>query len=504
MKDIARKSLMAASLLAAALVLPSCENDDFASGKKGKAEGEVTVSVNTKNELTTRAGSYEQFEAVELKSDGMTLFLTGSKSVFNENILGESAKTRGEIVTTDSIHIQRSSFDVNVLNNGADYAGIAGTINNKIVYSGGKWKFQEEVDWPDAEPKALDFWAYSYGSGSTFTRGTDYKSFEFTGPTPGTSRTDASLMQDLLVAHTGAVDPRVNDKNITESDVEIHFYHALAAVRFDVADVFNSDNNSEDPMKYVSVLVTGIKKDGKGTYNGGMSYGWETTGDVVTYEQVLYDDSKGEGNELSSLNDRTMFFIPQDLTDVRFTFRLVNASQNKEYVLSTNEFGTNKWEAGYIYNYTIGKDVWGSVGIEVAETFDQASGKKEDVKVSNTRSSAAYVRATVVANWCTSGTTSKVYAPYEGQIIYNTEDWIYNESDGYYYSKRPLTGYSDSEALIEQFTCPSQAPDSPYKIHLEMNIIAQAVTYDQKDGHSYTMEWAWDVPQEVYNQIENL
>lgn len=111
------------------------------------------------------------------------------------------------------------------------------------------------------------------------------------------------------------------------------------------------------------------------------------------------------------------------------------------------------------------------------ETFDGKT--KENVKIKNTGTTDAYIRAMIVANWCTAADENgktKVVAPYE----VNAENFIGLAGDnwkpykGFYYYTQPVAPNGGTTNYL--FTSCTPGNDKPEGAdHLEVNIICQAV-----------------------------
>ena len=104
----------------------------------------------------------------------------------------------------------------------------------------------------------------------------------------------------------------------------------------------------------------------------------------------------------------------------------------------------------------------------VVEDFTDKTTKK-DVRIQNTGTTDAYIRAMIVANWCTADNkVVKTATPtYEGLP---GSGWV--EHDGFYYYTQPVAPDQTTSMLFtkcEQGTVPEGAD------HLEVNIICQAV-----------------------------
>ena len=109
------------------------------------------------------------------------------------------------------------------------------------------------------------------------------------------------------------------------------------------------------------------------------------------------------------------------------------------------------------------------VTCKVDENFTEGGNEKKDVRIQNTGTTDAYIRAMIVANWCTADSkVVKTATPtYEGLP---GSGWV--EHDGFYYYTQPVAPDQTTSMLFtkcEQGTVPEGAD------HLEVNIICQAV-----------------------------
>lgn len=100
---------------------------------------------------------------------------------------------------------------------------------------------------------------------------------------------------------------------------------------------------------------------------------------------------------------------------------------------------------------------------------------KNNVKIQNTGTTDAWIRATVVANWVVgSRENAKVVAPCVVEFAPGA-GWAQDESDGYYYYSQivpPAPGNNTTADLITRYTAPTGGPEGA---HLEMTIVCQAV-----------------------------
>ncbi len=137
------------------------------------------------------------------------------------------------------------------------------------------------------------------------------------------------------------------------------------------------------------------------------------------------------------------------------------------------------------------------VDCEVRETFDGST--KTNVTVENTGSTAAYVRAIVVANWVGDAGTEKA-----GKVYYQTpvagadysihygSGWI-QHTDGYFYCQQAVAVGGSTGELITACTALQPAPVEDY--HLEVEIVAEAVQSagtDHNGTKAVVLAWGVD------------
>ena len=96
---------------------------------------------------------------------------------------------------------------------------------------------------------------------------------------------------------------------------------------------------------------------------------------------------------------------------------------------------------------------------------------KSNVSIQNTGTTDAYIRAMIVANWCTADnkvvkTATPTYVGLPGS------DWV-KHTDGFYYYTKPVAPNQKTGNLFTSCTPGNDKPDGAD--HLEVNIICQAV-----------------------------
>lgn len=116
---------------------------------------------------------------------------------------------------------------------------------------------------------------------------------------------------------------------------------------------------------------------------------------------------------------------------------------------------------------------YAKVSCEVTEKF--AQNKKEDVKVKNTGTIDAYIRATYVVNWVDEQGNIAAAVPESYSYSYSVTEnpdskWI--EKDGYFYYTSPVAPGASTEGSL--LTCTVTYPENP-EYTLSVEILAEAI-----------------------------
>lgn len=487
MKTINNLILGVFSIGAIAIASVSCEREHITAGRN---TGSIALNVTSESSLATKAMDLVDDAVLveDLSTEDSPLFLTLATEK-NTGSVFEAAKTKGEVVTNDNLKDRRSSFDMHIFNEGKPYANTAGKTDLTVAWDGKRWEFTEEVDWTD-EGKDLEFYAHSDAYDSHKIEGQGF--FKYNGWRSQGHGKDAESTYDFLVAHTEA----------NENDVDIHFYHALTALRF-----------YSDSLIITKVAIRNVNYAGEFTYKSDAGddvdaiFSWSPYADSTTTYVQTYTETP---DVRSGKESETFFLIPQDLNgdDVIITFYFKDDANGREKNISTKLLGTNRWKAGYIYNYTLTKSkskVEPSVALVVNDEMNEDRTVKSNVAVENLKSNAAYVRAHVIANWY--NTAHKAVAPWiesqGGTLKMNDgSDWV-KGADGFYYCLQPVLGYSQTVYFIETASIDgANPPKSVYDLRLEMKIIAQGVEYDDQQV-AFKATWP-DAGEDVINNLKTL
>lgn len=287
--------------------------------------------------------------------------------------------TKGSITTTSTINQDGQTFTVNAWlgSNSEDEAGYHFIKNAAVTYKSGDWFFGTEDAknphvWRNAVPTT--FWSYYPATLANGTRTISFpgdpaadneqNKISFTYSVP--NGTDAAVKQeDLIFAYNlqeADFEETWGEENYgklingTSTIVNIHFYHALAAIRFDVAGAINQGR------AITKIELGGLRASatcdvtGSGDSPGAVSFNWYNAKGTASCSQTFsasdFTEKSLDGttpNALMSKSSGKFFFvIPQQVKNsVTLTITVDGETQQKVLDHDT------PWEAGKIYTYKL-------------------------------------------------------------------------------------------------------------------------------------------------------
>ena len=129
---------------------------------------------------------------------------------------------------------------------------------------------------------------------------------------------------------------------------------------------------------------------------------------------------------------------------------------------------------------------------KVEETMSSDGLTKSDVAIKNTGDIPAYLRAAVVITWQNDEGNVLGKLPEAGvdyTITYPTSSkWTAKQSDGFYYYTESVASQNTTEELIDSITVNKVAPESGYKLHVE--VIGSAIQASGIPGATYQTAWS--------------
>ena len=334
----------------------------------------------------------------------------------NYDTLGQSGKigfkisgvdeilTKGSITTTSTLNQNGQTFTVNAWLGSTnryqndkdgertyDEGGSTGRMNFSgdetdyhfikdaaVTYKSGDWFFGTEDAknphiWRNAVPTT--FWSYYPATLANGTRtitfpddlaaDNEQNKISFTYSVP--NGTDAAVKQeDLIFAYNlqeADFEETWGEENYgklingTSTIVNIHFYHALAAIRFDIAGAIKQGKTIS------KIEILGVRGSatcdatGSGASPGVVSFDWHTAVGSANCSQTFsasdFTEKSLDGTTNNALMSRTspkfFFVIPQNIEGTSVALAITVDGERQQKILNHE----TPWEAGKIYTYKL-------------------------------------------------------------------------------------------------------------------------------------------------------
>lgn len=527
-----------------------------------------------------RSGSTRSAQVVSEAQQGIVIPLVaenGSQFVLEETVTSLdqfSPATKGTPAYTENLGTLYAN-DLNVWGDAGGFGTNATYVNmenelypRKDTDLGSGWRYNHDYNgdpWP-SEDGDVGFYLNmpAAPTGVSITGHTGGK-FTFTYTSPS----KAADQQDILFAY------RVTNKakyleNFHPNGIPVLFNHALTAVKFRIGN--DGTDITTNKIKITKITFKNLVdkgtctitpasednyKDNESTYSSATAASWtnpsssgaDITSDTIsgTVEYKASDKKFGEswyGAEdvnTQNLNDadatQTFWLVPQAF-DASSTVKLeimydINGTTGNKWEIDFGKFLAGAtWKAGELRTYTIKIN---DVNLKIEDTVSDT--KKENIVITNTGNTAAFIRASIVGQWLdykgrpVFGFTDLLYefhaveSWYEDQFVKtapgthgkftdlagykganNPLNGWYLCTDGYYYYEHPVeptkvTGYDNEGTYVQQKLFTSYEVGTAPKvtisgvntnIHFSLEISTQAVSANKLDGSAYEWQDAWE------------
>lgn len=568
-----KKIYIIMAVLATAVIV-SCEQEkSFIEETLGKNALVLSMQGAPSTRSMESGAFVEKGEMIELGMDE-----NGNAFVMEETIQDLNASwapaTKGTPAFSENVGVLYEKMGVHAGSGNYEFYSMdnsEGTATGSMTGKG--WRYQGEFTW-GADSYDFYFWMPTTGNGITGTptygkTGNDLSiSFSYTSPNTAKGQKDL-IFAARNITKAQAADNRVNG-------VPVLFNHVLTGVKFAIE---NYDAEKQITIKSVSFnklydsgtctvkpatednyqnQVTNnnptysSSDEGRVVWTLGSARGTspitsEGFGAPVDFTANGSFDKNGKypssfsaaGNE-DNLNDKdasqTFWLIPQAMSN-DVTLTIVYTFGSSEEQTWTIDFGkvlaAKKvvWKAGELRTYTIKLD---DVNVKIEDSVTNTL--KNNIVITNTGNTAAFIRASIVGQWLDSkgrpvfGFTDLLYnfyavdSWYQDQFVKTTagthgtftglpgykggtnplNGW-YLCTDGYYYYSNPVeptkaTGYQDGENYVQQNLFTQYSVGTPpavqisgvdTAIHFSLEIATQAVSAKKLDGSTYTWQEAW-------------
>ena len=569
---IMKKIYIAMAVIATA-ALASCQQE---KSLNDLTLGENDILFSLQGSATTRSDEF----VPEVRQGAVIPFETedGRQFVLEETVVNLdefTPATKGTPVYTENVGKMYKEVGVVIKKNGDAptvaplYTGNFGAIDDQMVGSG--WRYQGSFSgWPDASTP-LDFFLWMPVTGNGITGTTTYSRVEgkqtisFSYTSPG----EAKDQKDLIFAARPISKQQVIDNRV--NGVPVLFNHALTGVKFAIKNYSAEGKITIKSITFEGLVNSGScvitpatennyrdkttteyssSADGVVVWTPGSTTGTFTSGDFgapIDFKKKSeggtfgdngdYPDSFATGGEKNNLNkadaSQTFWFIPQTLNDnVKLTITYTYGSDEEKTgvfefgkalsnVTGTGDNQTTTyvtWKAGELRTYTIKVD---DVNVTITDQFTES--QKDNVQITNTGNTDAYIRAAIIGQWVDPsgnpvfGYTDFKSEQYEPATIPSWyQDFIsdggyygsFNDfpgtgwekgPDDYYYYTSPVPPAGHPTALFSTYTIvedhipPMKVGGKPVKCTLLIEVSTQAISAKKRNSSAnydtYTEAW---------------
>lgn len=532
---IMKRINLSLTILAVCLFSFSCVRDSLVDiqPEETATENEINFvigSPSTRGGDVKSAGKARRVSIPLFKSEDDDLAFSLEEEISDMGVVGaEAIETRGIPAYSENVAALYKSFTAIV----PGFATDEEKAGAQFVYGDGKWKYTTTNDlWGGDDEKELEFYMRMpdspKGVKSDYTNNDGAITFSYESPV------DAGDQEDILFTSTTL------KKEERAGGHQITFYHALAGVKFRIA---NPSKNGIT-AKITNVQFTNLHYKGTCTIDPAATpkASWVVADDRKDFSQAYdktVDFTEDDGNNFAAsfyasnntnnLNEETgeltFYFVPQTITEavsLTVNISVTTSGRTKEYTNVIN-FGTlfsgAVWNAGELRTYTINAN---EVNLKIEDQVNETT--KSNVTITNTGNTNAFIRAAIVGQWLDEegntvfGFTDKVNNLYlveswyedqfgdgdgsqgtfvglveytkNGQSGQGGVNWV-NGSDGYYYYTVAVEPGAQTSSLFESYTIGTvpnaQIAGLGVTIHFVLEIATQAI--EAKSNVSWDEAW---------------
>lgn len=322
----------------------------------------IRPAVTGVSDTKAEAGDYDgtQIAAIPISEDpDDSLYLIVYEKDMPDRFM-DVAATRGTEVTEDNLDLFyiKAYAEDDWHDNETNQNFTAGEYfaATEVTLDSGSWEMADEYDWLNNVP--LSLWSWNAVEPEVDPAdGYDKASFSYSLLNSVTSQEDLIFAyngENRKFDRTGAITEKTSTNtayNRTDNEVDVHFYHALSAIKFDISGV--QDGQSVDQITIGGVASSG---DCEITVSGGVpEFEWDNLGTAKSYSQTFTStDFDTDGKQVSG-GSKEFFMIPQALTDdATLTVTFDGTASTPKAIKA----GGVEWKAGKYYTYKITKTAY--------------------------------------------------------------------------------------------------------------------------------------------------
>ncbi len=508
-----KKIHIAIAVLATATLISCQQERSFDNVTVGENEIAFVLQSNA-----TRSADVDRTEdkgtVVNLGRVGESLDLLLEETVTDLN--GTLPKTRGIPIYTENVGtVYKDQLVVYVPDLGeATYEG----MDSKRTYAHDKfnesenpelgWRYRHVYSsspWPDDKTEVQFYLRMPDDMTSKGVTFDEDESKAFTqGKTTFTylSPTTAAGQQDIIFTFASMTKP--DHQKYLPNGYPVTFYHALTGVKFAISNELK-DGKLEMGIQVNGITFKGLKNTGTCTVDAGAStladkVKWNSTSatpttnlisqsfkaenNVVTYDEDLFPESffdnrtttgnttsTGQnevvsGSEINHKDDAsyTFWLIPQDFANSSASiiiYYTINGVDEKMEI-PLKQIVKSAWTAGQLRTYTLKlNDV--NLKIEDKTTVTSTSSVKDQVVITNTGNTDAFIRASLVGQWHDVNTDVIVFG-FRDEInnLYLVESWYQDQFESGTHNHGEFVGLAGYKDTSTDATIANNAGANPF------------------------------------------
>lgn len=319
----------------------------------------IRPTVTGVSDTKAEAGDYDgtQIAAIPISEDpDDSLYLIVYEKDMPDRFM-DVAATRGTEVTEDNLDLFyiKAYAEDDWHDNETNQNFSAGEYFDatEVTLDSGSWEMADEYDWLNNVP--LSLWSWNAVEPEVDPAdGYDKASFSYSLLNSVTSQEDLIFAyngENRKFDRTGAITEKTSTNtayNRTDNEVDVHFYHALSAIKFDISGV--QDGQSVDQITIGGVASSG---DCEITVSGGVpEFEWDNLGTAGSYSQTFTStDFDTDGKQVTG-GSKEFFMIPQALTDAATLTVTFDGTASTPKAIKA---GGVEWKAGKYYTYKLSK-----------------------------------------------------------------------------------------------------------------------------------------------------
>ena len=355
-------------------ILTGCTNEKFGVMSSGRLVRPVLSSwIATKSMSQPESENGRPISVIPISENPESpLYMIVYEKDMPE-IFHEEPATKGTEVTTSNLNAFRmkayAEHDwhdnaTNTDHQAGEYFGVSTEVT--VSRSSSEWTLSPEQNWLNDVP--ISFWSWNEVEPAVYpSRGYDMAFFSYSVANAVTSQKDLVFAyngEKTTFNGTGSITAHTStnrDYARTDDQLDIHFYHALSAIKFDISGV--------EEATLGKITLKGIYPEGDCDItvsdDGVPEFEWTVKGKPKSYSQTFDASDFGSDGKQVAGGSKEFLMIPQTLrNDAAIEITLTKSSDPTDVIkesmsiakLNSADPDNVEWKAGKYYTYRLTTD----------------------------------------------------------------------------------------------------------------------------------------------------